>query len=147
MDYRARITPSCSSMHEVSLSNWWLIIPPLFDCTNCCYIISQKYAPLVTMHKRAPDAHQAHTRKAEVPRPLSARAPLSLPPAAQSRAFAVIALDDHQGGFQEHRRRQMNFLVVFGDVAPANFGPCSVLNNLLKCVHVILSPSLTHRTY
>ena len=31
------------------------LIPPLFDCTTCCYIISQKYAPLVdilSMHKR-----------------------------------------------------------------------------------------------
>ena len=74
-------------------------------------------APLVDFYLctnargRAPTTRAAglgvHTRKAAVP-----------------RAFAVIALDGHQGDFQDHRRRQMNFLVAFGEVAPANFGRC-----------------------
>ena len=73
-----------------------------------------------------------HTRgKLRCPAPFrtrSARAPHSLPRAAQSSAFAVIALNGHQGDFQEHRRRQMNFfLVAFGDVVSANFRLCIIL--------------------
>ena len=65
----------------------------------------------------------AHAESRGAPPLFRMRSALSLPRAAQSSAFAVIALDGHQGDFQEHRRRQMNFLVLFGDVAPANFEP------------------------
>ena len=116
-------------MHEVSLSNWWLnalIIPPLLDCTNCCYIISQKYTPLVNLctnaRGRAPTTRQvwAHTPKAKVLRPFS-HAPRSR---RLARRICCHCSRWPPGRRSRAQKAPNEFLVAFGDVAPANFGPC-----------------------
>ena len=124
-------------MHEVSLSNWSLnalIIPPLFDCTTCCYIISQKYAPLVDLctnaRGRAPTTRQVCRRTRG-----KLRCPAHFPHALRSRRLAERCICCHcsrwpPGRLSGAQKAPNEFLVAFSDVAPANFGPCLTLSFL-----------------